>query len=548
MRRLPLTAICATVVAAATGTGSPLLAAVSPLAAAAQSHFDLDGGTFDNNLGSSVARVGDLNADGYSDVLIGEPGSDANGTNSGRVQVVSGKDGTLIRMHNGSGPNRRMGQLVSTAGDQNGDGIDDYAIIASYDNEFLYPSGEVELRSGANGALIRRYTSSSNWDHFGAAVAAVGDMNGDGLHDLAVGAYDDDWSGLGSGAVYIFSGADGHAIHTLRGEHPWDRFGFSIAGCGDMDFDGVPDFAVGAPNQKAGAKSAGKVTFHSGANGAELNFIRGRGRDAFFGTKMVCLGDVDNDMVPDFAISGIDDSTNIVGLSAHIQIVSGADASVIQTLEQESDGERFGYSMAAVDVNGDGINDLAVGTPMAGQIGSTGLASGRIEAFSGPSGRPLFRHNGDTAYARFGSSVCGVDDRDGNGLDDLLVGSPGNGAGSVGGGFVETYSPPDMARLALPNLVSGTYTSIQLIEGTWYSHYNLYASLNGPGSASPDGSELIDLASPLIYVGQIDTDVNGNGSLSVFVPNGMTGTPVWLQAWRPLGEGGISTMAAAVIQ
>ncbi len=539
MRRLPLPAICA--------AGLGLTAGLAPVAAA-QNHFSLDGTVAENSLGASLARVGDLNGDGYADLLVGEPGADFNGQGTGRVQVLSGKNGSLIRTHDGAGPGHHMGAVVTSAGDQNGDGIDDYAIASSYDNEFLYPSGAVELRSGANGALIRTYSSSSNWDHFGGAVAPVGDLNGDGLDDLAIGAYDDDWSGLGSGAVFIYSGADGLTIHTLRGAHPWDRFGYSVVGCEDMDFDGVNDFAVGAPNQKAGAKSAGKVTFHSGATGAELSFARGRGRDAFFGTGMVCLGDIDGDAVADLAVSGIDDSTNIAGLSAHIQIISGVDGAVIQTLEQESDGERFGYGLAAADVNGDGIKDIIAGSPMAGQIGGTGLSSGRVEAFSGPSGRLLFRQDGSVQRSRFGSAICSTDDLDGNGIQELLIGSPGNGGGAFGGGLVETYAPPAMSRLAQPTLVSGNNATIQLIEGTWYSTYNVYASLNGIGSSSPDGSELLDIAAPLINIGQINTDVNGNGSMSAFVPNGMSGTTVWLQAWRPLGKGGISTLTTAVIQ
>ncbi len=550
MRHLPRPA--ATVAGFTTTAALPFAAAaaflLSPSPAAGQNHFSLDGGAAQNNLGLSSANIGDINQDGYTDVIVGEPGSSNNGVGAGRVRVISGKDGALIRLHDGSDLGRQMGKVVSAAGDQNGDGVPDYAIAAAFDNEFMYPSGEVELRSGANGSLIRNYSSASNWDHFGAAMAAVGDIDGDGFDDLAVGAYDDDWAGLGSGAVYIYSGADGHAIHTLRGAHPWDRFGFSLVACGDMDFDGVPDFGVGAPNQKAGSKNAGKVTFHSGATGAQLSSARGRGRNAFFGTGIVCLGDINGDLVPDTAISGIDDSTNIKGLDAHVQIISGADGSVIQTLEQESDGERFGIALAAVDINGDGLKDLIAGTPMAGEIGGTGLASGRIEAFSGPSGRLLFRQDGDTTRARFGSAITSVDDLDGNGLPELLVSSPGDGAGSLGGGLVETFAPPALARLLQPTLTSGSNANIQLLDGTWYSTYWIYASLSGIGSASPDGNELIDLAGPLIYVGKIDTDVNGNGSINAFVPSGMSGTQVWLQAWRPIGVGGISTLTTAVIQ
>jgi hypothetical protein len=544
----PAAAVAGITAAAALPLAAATALALAATPAAAQNHFSLDGSEADNGLGTSSANIGDINQDGYADAVLGEPGSANNGIDSGRVRVISGKNGALIRTHDGPGPGRRMGKVVSAAGDQNGDGVPDYAIGSTFGNEFMYPSGEIELRSGADGSLIRTYSSSSNWDHFGASLAAVGDIDGDGLDDLAIGAYDDDWSGLGSGAVFIYSGADGHAIHTLRGAHPWDRFGFSLIGCGDMDFDGVPDFGVGAPNQKAGAKSAGKVTFHSGATGAQLSSARGRDRNAFFGTGMVSLGDINGDMVPDAAVSGIDDSTNIKGLDAHVQIISGADGSVIQTLEQEADGERFGFALAAVDVNGDGLKDLIAGTPMAGQIGGTGLASGRIEAFSGPSGRLLFRQDGDTTRARFGGAICSVDDLDGNGLPELLVSSPGDGAGSQGGGFVETFAPPEVARLVQPTLASGSNANIQLLDGTWYSTFWVYASLSGIGSGSPDGNELIDLAGPLIYVGKIDTDANGNGSMNAFVPNGMTGTQVWLQGWRPIGEGGISTLTTAVIQ
>ncbi|NQU47136.1 MAG: FG-GAP repeat protein [Planctomycetes bacterium] len=533
MPRLPLTA---------------LLASGLAHLASGQSHFSLDGSASENFLGASTANVGDVNLDGYSDLLVGEPGSDSNGLDSGRALLVSGKNGFILRTHSGESILRRFGSKVSAAGDHNGDGRLDYAVSATFDNEFSYPSGKVVVYSGVDGSLIREYSSAANWDYFGSATCNVGDLNGDGFDELAVGAHDDDWAGLGSGSVFIFSGADGSAIHTFRGGHPWDRFGFSVIGCGDMDFDGVPDFAIGAPNQKAGAKSAGKVYFYSGASGQSILSIRGRDKDSFFGTTMVCLQDVNGDAIADVAIAGIDDSTNIVGLHSYIQICSGADGSVIRTLEQEMDGERFGYSMAAMDLNGDSYLDLVAGSPMAGQLGSTGLASGRIQGFSGPSGRLLFSQNGTQAYARMGSSLCSTDDLDGNGIDEIFVGSSGNGGGSLGGGKVETMAPPAFGRIVQPNLLSGANTQIELIDGTWYSTYYVYASLTGPGNASPDGNDVLDLAGPLLNIGQINTDPFGHGTLTAFVPNNMQGQQVWLQAWRPLGDGGVETLTTAVIQ
>jgi FG-GAP repeat len=520
-----------------------------PAALAAQSGFDLDGGVYNDAFGFSIATTGDLNSDGYPDLLVGAPGEDGGGNKRGAIRLISGFDGSLLRLHTGSNDQERLGHVVASAGDHNGDGVPDYAATARRDNPYAFPTGLVRIWSGADGSLLREFSSNSNWDQFGQAIADLGDLNADGYDDFAIGAPDDDWAGLGAGAVVVYSGFDGSALHTLRGRDPWDQFGVSILGLGDMDGDNLPDFAIGAPLEEAGGKDSGTVSIYSGATGQRLLRIKGRGPQSFFGTAIAALNDVNNDGIPDLGISGVNDSTNIQGIDGYVQIISGSDGAVLATIEQENAAERFGIALASVDLNGDGYQDLLVGAPGAGVFGGSGLGSGAVRAYSGPSGRPLFSRIGTGTSAQFGSSIAGLADLNGDGFNDFAASAPGTGAGLSGGGNVKSFYTPEFSLLQVSNLVSGQIATLNLSGGFLFTPYNVQATISGPGNASSLNGPGLDLAEPLLPVGTMTTDASGQASLTAQVPASSTGIQIWLQAWAASSSPMAATrMLTAVIQ
>ncbi len=234
--------------------------------------------------GTGIAGLGDQNGDGVPDFAVGVPGAD-------RVDVFSGKDRTLIRsLHDPEGlTGLQFGYAVVGIGDVNGDGVEDIAVGAPGPFGFVplpcdptAPAcappewGRVFVFSGATGALIRKIVPASEYFAFGYSLAALGDLNGDGVPDLAVGAPEflsNRW-----GEVYAFSGATGGQLWVFR-EPPYPvkqaiaSLGQFIAPLGDVNGDGRRDLLVAAPfhdNTGAGTLLGGAVFVLSGASGANI--------------------------------------------------------------------------------------------------------------------------------------------------------------------------------------------------------------------------------------------------------------------------------------
>ncbi len=491
--------------------------------------FDLDGSLTGDRFGTALARLDDLDSDGFDDIAIGIPGDDRAGNNSGAVEVVSAADGSTLYVILGPHPGDQFGNRIIAAGDVDGDGVIDLAVASLRDDNFLFVSGAVYLHSGATGALIRSYHSSSDWDRFGHSMASLGDIDGDSVHDLAVGAPDDSFSGIASGAVRVFSGADGTVVHTLRGEEAWDRFGYALARLGDQDGDGVAELVISSPFADIGAQQAGEVRIYSGRTGASMRRTKGRERDAFYGTAVVGFGDIDGDGLADYAASGVNDATGILGLDAYVDVRSGATGKLLYRLEQENDGDRFGFSLATHDLNGDGISDLVVGSPMAGKVGGTGISAGMVTAYSGPSGRLLLKAFGPGTGAQFGTSIAGTNDLVGNGYSGLAVGAPA--ASNVGKAV--TRAALDYPLLSTGVLISNQSALLEVSNGNSGASYQFSASTTALGRTLETGGALLDLAGPLVALGSATADASGQATLSKTVPPGTTGLVVYLQAWRP---------------
>jgi len=247
--------------------------------------------------GQSVAGAGDVNGDGRSDFIIGAPFDNGNGQQyAGKAFVYSGLDSSLLYEKQGGAANDYFGWSVAGAGDVNNDGKADFIVGAWGDDEVTFVnSGSAFVYSGATGNLLRSEFGIADGQRFGWSVAGTGDVNGDGKADFMVGA---PGAGSGSGKAQVFSGAGG-LIYTKNGSSGGDSLGYSVAGAGNSDGDGVPDFIVGAPNTSSGRGSA---YLYSGINGGLIVSINGEVTGDGFGTSVAGGGDMLNDGTDEFLV------------------------------------------------------------------------------------------------------------------------------------------------------------------------------------------------------------------------------------------------------
>ncbi|ODS23270.1 hypothetical protein AB835_09625 [Candidatus Endobugula sertula] len=182
--------------------------------------YTINGGAGDG-FGASVSGIGDINNDGYDDMVIGAIYADPNGSNSGSAHVVVGNTGAMLYTLNGNAAGDRFGTSVSGAGDTNGDGVPD--IIVGADATDPNASGSASLFSGTNGSLLFTFRDGRAEDKFGHSVSGGGDINGDGLGDVIIGVPRDDIMANNGGSVRIISLGtdwDNDGVNTLDDAEP----------------------------------------------------------------------------------------------------------------------------------------------------------------------------------------------------------------------------------------------------------------------------------------------------------------------------------------
>jgi len=221
--------------------------------------------------GFSVAGAGDVNGDGFADLIVGAFANDAGGANAGRAYVYYGGpagDATADLTLTGAAAGDEIGVSVAGAGDVNGDGFADLIVGALGNNAGGPIAGRAYVYYGgpaADAVADLTLTRAAAGDNFGQSVAGAGDVNGDGFADLIVGA-NNDAGGGNAGRAYVYYGgpaADAIADLTLTGAAAFDNFGVSVAGTGDVNGDGFADLIVGAPYNDAGGADAGRAYVYS---------------------------------------------------------------------------------------------------------------------------------------------------------------------------------------------------------------------------------------------------------------------------------------------
>ena len=382
---------------------------VVPVSARGAIRWQATGGWINDEFGSTASGIGDVNGDGRPDVLIGAPFDGSNGVSAGRVWVLSGVDGSVIRFLDGA-PGDVHGSSLDSVGDVDGDGVDDLVSGCAGANN---TAGNVLVWSGATGALIHSIDGTVPNAGLGTAVGAAGDVNGDGIPDFAGGAPGAWNEATAPGYVYVYSGADGSVLHSWTGEGPGHRFGFAARSVGDVDLDGKDDIGIGAIKATFNGWRSGRAYVYSGATGKLLHSWDGDGRLHELGHDICDAGDLDGDGRPDILVAA-DDRTS----RSYVRVRSGLDGSIIREFTGFHD---FGHSCdIAGDVNGDGVQDYVVGAPS--DI-THGDGAGAAHLFCGATGATLQVIYGDGPNDDLGYVVRGVNDVNGDGFPDIVAGS-----------------------------------------------------------------------------------------------------------------------------
>lgn len=263
---------------------------------------DAPGGSF----GFVAEAIGDLNGDGVAEFIIGAPQDPAAAFFGGRAFVYSGSDGTRIHTIAG-GFLEFLGTAVAGLGDVDGDGVPDYAVGApGLPPQFGAWPGRVLVFSGADHSLIHE-TVSTPGSRFGQDIHSAGDVTGDGRSDLIVGAPFDDSGGVDAGRVHLLSGVDGTEIWAANGFAAGDSFGGGVSGIGDLNHDGIPEQLVGAFN--AGPTQGGEAAVLSGLDGSLLHTLTPLPTAGQFGQFFTHdVGDIDGDGTSDFYVGDYADT------------------------------------------------------------------------------------------------------------------------------------------------------------------------------------------------------------------------------------------------
>ena len=535
--------------------------------------------------GGAVSGVGDFNGDGFADYLVGASGNGA--TNNGAAYLIYGKasgfgtlDLTTISSTDGfaifgGASSDNAGVSVAGAGDVNGDGYDDLLIgaplnAASGPSSPSAPGAAYVLfgtAAGYGGLTLASLTppfistqgfkiqGAAGGDSAGFAVAAAGDVNGDGYADILVGANHNDSGGADAGAAYLIYGkASGFGLVDLATLSAADGVKFQgaaagdlagrVSSAGDINHDGYADILIGATrNDSAGSDAGAAYLIYGKAAGfgALVDLAGLSAADGFkiqgapwvngaTGAGVSSAGDVNGDGYDDIVIGapGNGDAGTVAGAAYVIFGKAGGFGTVLdlstltatQGFEIIGDlaSDRAGLSVSAAgDVNGDGYADILIGANGHGtgvDAGAAYVIFGKADGFgtidlSSLSPRDGFIIQGDTAGDLTGT-VSAAGDINNDGYDDILVGAPRNDVGGTDAGAAYVI-------FGRPNPGLATADSFAVNENAAGS-FDVTAN-DGSGTVSAvNGTTLIAGQSVTLASGAIVT-LNANGTLS-YDPHG----------------------------
>ena len=421
-------------------------------------------------LGYSVSTAGDVNGDGYSDVIVGASGYDNaaferrahlyNSPTEGRAYVyhgsASGLGATAAWIAESDSIDGSFGWSVSTAGDVNGDGYSDVIVGAtSYSNGETYEGRAYVYHGSSSGlAATEAWTAESNQARaaLGWFVSTAGDVNGDGYSDVIIGApyYDNDEADEGRAIVYHGSATGLKATEswTAESNYAGAQFGYAVATAGDINGDGYSDVIVGVPFYLSEEFSDSRAyVYHGGAVGLSATdgwSAESNQADALFGTSVSTAGDVNGDGYSDVIVGArfydngeVDEGRAFVYHGS----ATGLEAIEAWTAESNQANALFGSSVAtAGDVNGDGYSDVIVGAIW---YHNDEFNEGRAYVYHGSAAglgtTASWTAESNQVDAGFGSHASTAGDVNGDGYSDVIVGAWLYDNGEVDEGRASVY-------------------------------------------------------------------------------------------------------------
>ncbi|KAA3612904.1 MAG: hypothetical protein DWQ01_04150 [Planctomycetota bacterium] len=459
--------------------------------------------------GLRLSMLGDLDGDQVADFLVATPLAEVGGVvEAGRAEIYSGATRTLIRTHAGTNTGQHLGWASDDVGDLDFDGLDDYLLASPG-----WDGGRVQLLSGADGSLIHEKSGQASYDDFGTAVAGGGDVNGDGLPDFAI-------TSVYFGDLNVYSGFDFSLIHQIEACCSW---GGSLSLFQDLDQDGFDEVAWGSFWDD-------EVAVYSGQTGALLHFFSGPSHSDF-GRSIAAIPDINGDGIEEIAIGSPLDSTQ--GQNAgRVVVYSGSDGAFLQEFFGQSQ-EQFGYAISGGDFDQDGFGDLAVGAYLSDENGSN---AGSCRIIDGASWQFRFTLTGEAANDHFGKSLSQrAADVDDDGFPDFLVGAPDadpNGIFGAGETFLIS-GHSGMAVQAVEPGIAGQNNTVIVDRCTPGEGVYLTYSLQRGSHAVPGCNGLfLDLDQPSLAGIQTASGI-GRATFTGPVPASLQGRRLHLQALEP---------------
>jgi len=424
-----------------------------------EANWSAEGNQANAWMGWGLASAGDVNGDGYNDALVGARYYDNGETDEGAAFLYYGsEDGLETTAAWSTELNQaavEFGWQLAGAGDVNGDGYSD-VIIGAY----LYDNGETDegaafvyygSATGFSSVADWSFESDQAYAFLGRSVASAGDVNGDGYSDVLVGAngYTDDQ--MNEGRVYLFlgsaTGLETTAAWVGDGNQVDSEYGMTVASAGDVNGDAFSDVIIGARFYDNGETNEGRAYVYygsaSGLSGTPDWEVESNQTNAQFGVCVTAAGDVNGDGYGDVAVGAwrYDGGQTDEGA---VFVYHGSSAGLSTSADWQAESDQgsalFGHGIAnAGDVNGDGFGDLIVGAHFYdGAFTNSGGAWLYMGSDAGLESSADWMESADQASTRYGAIVAGGGDVNGDGYSDIMVGSPNysNGSTSEGAAFV----------------------------------------------------------------------------------------------------------------
>lgn len=327
--------------------------------------FELYGEAPEDHFSAVISTAGDINNDGFDDIIVGASLADAgNQIDAGKAYVYLGntKLDTSPDLVISGNPYDRL-SIVSNAGDLNGDGFDDFMVGTSHTDNQGYVNIYFGSENTDNIAELTLYEENLD-DKFGSYLACAGDVNGDGYDDIIVSGYRNSSGASVGGRVYLYYGGqdmDNLPDVIFTGQESSGYLGWSVDGGGDVNGDGFDDIIIGAWAEDAGGHDNGNVYLFLGSTDMDNNpdvVFKGKLYEENFGKYVSNKGDINGDGFDDIIVGA-------AGTGLGRVYVYFGNANIIDQpdliFSGENEGDNFGPCKFAGDLNSDGFGDIIIG-------------------------------------------------------------------------------------------------------------------------------------------------------------------------------------------